>query len=145
MTILQDSPISDLEKPFVTTQMLERDLVCLQEIILIGENHLRRLQVNRHQSRFVLGRFIETVDSHYVDLRDFGKAALTVSRFHARIDVEGEDFLICDLNSRHGSYLAGQRLEAYKPEPLASGSLIRLAHLELKVLLKKSFHPAFQT
>jgi hypothetical protein len=145
MNRLQDQTSSDSDKELSTMQLVEGASNGPCEIILVGEMCLRRLEVTAHQNHFVLGRFVDVVASNYVDLTAFGKAAMTVSRIHARIDIEGENLVFWDLNSRHGSYLEGRRLESNTPEPLRSGFLIRLADLELKVLLKKPFHAEVRT
>ena len=38
----------------------------------------------------------------------------TVSRFHAKIDGEGENLLVTDLNSTNGTFVNGKRLEPYE-------------------------------
>jgi len=52
--------------------------------------------------------------------------AETVSRFHARLWCEGEQWRIGDLKSRWGTFLNGCRLEAGTEMPLKEGDLIRI-------------------
>lgn len=54
----------------------------------------------------------------------------TVSRHHARIRVTGLDATIEDLESKNGTYLRGERLQA--PAPLADGDEIRLGSVLVK-------------
>ncbi len=49
-----------------------------------------------------------------------------VSRYHLKIDKEGEYFTIADLCSTNGTYLNGVRLEAYRPERVKRGDEVRI-------------------
>lgn len=51
-----------------------------------------------------------------------------VSRQHARINTEGEDYTLEDLKSRNGTFLNGQEVKA--PSKLRDGDLIRICDVE---------------
>lgn len=53
-----------------------------------------------------------------------------VSRFHARIDREGEEILLMDLNSTNGTFLNRERLVPYEARKLAEGDSVIFAHRE---------------
>ncbi|MEM7622966.1 MAG: FHA domain-containing protein, partial [Planctomycetota bacterium] len=59
----------------------------------------------------------------------------TVSRRHCRIARRGESWFIADLDSRHGTYLNGVRLDAESPAPLADGDLVRIGPWTLRTRL----------
>ena len=54
--------------------------------------------------------------------------AAAVSRFHAKVTRQGEEFLVQDAGSRNGTYLNGQRLAA--PQVLCEGDRIRVSEIE---------------
>lgn len=58
----------------------------------------------------------------------------SVSRKHATIQAEGGRLSIVETNaSTNGTFLNGERLEAFKPYPLADGDLVQLALVPLYV------------
>lgn len=50
-----------------------------------------------------------------------------ISRFHAKIEKEGEDFFLTDLNSTNGTFLNHVRLEANQPSLLKPGDEVMFA------------------
>lgn len=50
-----------------------------------------------------------------------------ISRFHAKIEKEGEDFFLTDLNSTNGTFLNHVRLEANQPNLLKPGDEVMFA------------------
>ena len=56
-------------------------------------------------------------------------ASSTVSRVHARLNIDGNQATIEDLESKNGTYLAGQRLDA--PARLSPGDEIRVGSVRL--------------
>lgn len=52
-----------------------------------------------------------------------------VSRYHARLDIEGDDLLVVDLGSHNGTSINGERISA--PRRLASGDIITLCAVSL--------------
>jgi len=53
----------------------------------------------------------------------------SVSRIHARIDREGEEYRISDLNSTNGTSVNGRVLETNETVPLKKGDEIFIANL----------------
>ncbi|HHN77357.1 MAG TPA: FHA domain-containing protein, partial [Phycisphaerales bacterium] len=58
----------------------------------------------------------------------------TISRRHFRILKRGDHWLMTDLDSRHGTYLNGIRLEPEIPAPIGDGDLIRVGPWTLRVI-----------
>ncbi|MCG8649375.1 MAG: FHA domain-containing protein, partial [Pirellulales bacterium] len=51
-----------------------------------------------------------------------------VSRYHAKIVAQSEEFLVEDMGSRNGTFLNGQLIK--KPEVLREGDRIRISEIE---------------
>lgn len=79
--------------------------------------------------RIVLGRTDEdtTVD---IDLQQFWEEG--VSRRHACLEREGDQFFLSDCGSAHGTWFHEQRLEPGQKVALAVGDRFRLARLVLR-------------
>ena len=58
----------------------------------------------------------------------------TISRRHSRILRRGINWLLTDLESRHGTYLNGIKLAPEQPAPLNDGDLIRVGPWTLRVI-----------
>lgn len=58
----------------------------------------------------------------------------TISRRHCRVLKRGSNWLLTDLNSRHGTFLNGIRLETEQPAPLNDGDLVRIGPWTLRVI-----------
>ena len=70
-----------------------------------------------------------------VDLSRYDPSA-RVSRRHARIFVQNNQYLIEDLNSSNGTFINGQmRLMPRQPHPLNSGDEVRLGETRLKFVV----------
>lgn len=65
---------------------------------------------------------------------DHQLADKTVSRRHCRVLRRGINWLLTDLESRHGTYLNGMKLEPEQPAPLADGDLVRVGPWTLRVI-----------
>ncbi len=50
-----------------------------------------------------------------------------VSKYHLKIDKDGEQYVISDLSSTNGVYINGVRLEAYRPTCVKRGDEVRIA------------------
>ncbi|HHX12014.1 MAG TPA: FHA domain-containing protein [Clostridiales bacterium] len=73
---------------------------------------------------FFVGKGMENVD--YCLENDL------VSRYHAKILKEEDQFFLIDLNSTNGSFINGEKLLAYKRNPLNIGDEIALANIKFK-------------
>ena len=87
----------------------------------------------RTEEEFVLGRAVEVTSEPVVDLTKFDGFAMGVSRRHAMIRVEGEKYMLTDLNSSNGTWLNGQRLVPAKSYELPTGAVIQLGRIKLVV------------
>lgn len=66
-----------------------------------------------------------------IDLTDHGGDEGGVSRQHARILIQGENFFIEDLNSTNFTFLNQQKLPPRQPQALNSGDEVRLGRVKL--------------
>lgn len=66
-----------------------------------------------------------------IDLTDYGGDEGGVSRQHARILIQGENFFIEDLNSTNFTFLNQQKLPPRQPQALNSGDEVRLGRVKL--------------
>lgn len=65
---------------------------------------------------------------------DHQLADKTISRRHCRVMRRGPNWLLIDLESRHGTYLNGIKLTPEQPAPLNDGDLIRVGPWTLRVI-----------
>ncbi len=79
--------------------------------------------------KFVIGRSSEA---------DWVIADPTVSRAHARIEVSGEELVICDQGSRHGTQVNGRPLEAGERMPIRTGDVIAMGSWRCRVTSESS-------
>lgn len=56
-----------------------------------------------------------------------------VSRRHALLTMRGRHWLLTDLNSRHGTFLNGVRLQAQRPAVVVEGDLVRIGSCTLRL------------
>ncbi len=49
-----------------------------------------------------------------------------ISRYHMKIDREGEDFVVSDLNSTNGTFINGERLAPHLPHKIKRGDELRI-------------------
>ncbi|MCS7251407.1 MAG: FHA domain-containing protein [Anaerolineae bacterium] len=68
-----------------------------------------------------------------VDLTPDGGLEGGVSRRHARIFFQNNQFYIEDLGSTNGTYLNGTRLDPYSPRPLGDGDELRMGQICIRV------------
>lgn len=73
---------------------------------------------------FLIGKKRQEVDGYLPER--------TVSRVHARIEREGEDYFLQDLNSTNGTFLNGERLEYRQKARLAAGDRILFGNVEYR-------------
>ena len=62
-------------------------------------------------------------------LADYVLSRDTVSRLHAKIDREGEEYRITDLNSTNGTMVGGRLLETNETAPLLPGEEVYIANV----------------
>jgi pSer/pThr/pTyr-binding forkhead associated (FHA) protein len=89
------------------------------------------LQLDRE---LIIGRNTEKTSETFLDLFGVDAFNLGLSRRHAIIRRAESGFEVIDLASTNGSWLNGERLIPNKPYPLASGSQLRFARMQLHVI-----------
>lgn len=107
-----------------------------REIILVIRGMVERL-ILKDDKRIVLGR--TDVKSRFlpdVDLTPYGALDRGVSREHASLHMQDGHLYITDLNSTNGTYLANEKLEAFKPALLRKGDELSLGRLPVQVLFR---------
>lgn len=68
-----------------------------------------------------------------VDTTNFGGEDDGVSRKHARITKQGEDYFIEDLNSVNSTFLNKMKLDPETPSPIANGDELMLGRLKFNI------------
>lgn len=88
------------------------------------------------RSEFTLGRGSdEQPILPDVDLSPYRAYEYGISRLHAVLRRLKDRVVIVDLGSSNGTFLKGDRLEAYIEHPLSHGDIISLAKLKIQVIL----------
>ncbi|MBL9039896.1 MAG: FHA domain-containing protein [Archangium sp.] len=87
------------------------------------------------QNPFTMGVTIGRVENNDIAIDDS-----SVSRFHAWLqhDERTKAWVLCDAESKNGTYLDGVELDAGQRKPLSDGSVIRLGNAYLRFLLPAS-------
>ncbi len=91
-----------------------------------------------NETEATLGRRAEGTAGFVIDLVPHGAFSLGVSRRHARLLQTSSGYAVMDLNSTNGTWLNQTRLEPEKEYPLNNGDILRLGHLRLLLLFRKS-------
>ena len=65
---------------------------------------------------------------------DYRVSSNVVSRVHARINLEGEEFTIEDLNSTNGTFVNDVRLKPHEIKKIKRGDSVKLADIEFEVV-----------
>ncbi|NJN65521.1 MAG: FHA domain-containing protein, partial [Chloroflexaceae bacterium] len=71
-----------------------------------------------------------------IDLSPYGALQAGVGRRHVRIQLQGAEIFVEDLDSTNGTFLNGQRLLPHTPCPLKHGDEMRLGAMALVVQLE---------
>ncbi len=88
--------------------------------------------------RILLGRAAISQNIPLLDLSLHDGFARGVSRHHATIIREDDDYFLKDEGSSNGSWINHIQLQPYKPQPLHSGDAVRLGQLSLRVYFRGS-------
>lgn len=87
------------------------------------------------KDEFILGRKGEgTSPLPDIDLTTGGGLALSISRHHASIKVEGPACFITDLGSTNGTWVNGKKIDPHQAHPLNHGDMISLGRLLIQFL-----------
>ncbi|MFN0121989.1 MAG: protein kinase domain-containing protein [Blastocatellia bacterium] len=105
-------------------------------LVVVGTTEMDAQFSISSQGDSLIGRLDPTRGIHpEVDLSRYDPSA-RVSRRHARIFVQNNQYLIEDLNSSNGTFINGQtRLAPRQPQALSSGDEVRLGETRLRFVL----------
>ncbi|GAB4542206.1 MAG: FHA domain-containing protein [Anaerolineales bacterium] len=89
------------------------------------------------KNEFTLGRVSEGQPiMPDIDLSAYQAYAAGVSRLHAIIKRNGDQFIYMDLGSANGSFIGGRRLAPNTEEILKHGDIVSLGKLKIQALMK---------
>lgn len=105
-------------------------------LVVVGTTEMDAQFALNAQGESLIGRLDPNRGIHpEVDLSRYDPSA-RVSRRHARIIVQNNQYLIEDLNSSNGTFINGQfRLAPRQPHPLNSGDEVRLGETRLRFVV----------
>lgn len=89
----------------------------------------RRLEPREEKMEDILIPYFPFIIGKHEELVDYVLNRSTVSRLHVRIDREGEEYRITDLNSTNGTMVGGRLLEANETAGICTGDEICIADL----------------
>lgn len=107
-----------------------------RELLLIVRGMIERVMM--YEGREIrLGRFEPaTRQEDELDLTPYGAMDRGVSRYHAKIHLEGDDLYITDNRSTNGTYLANVRLAPETATLLRKGDELILGRLPIQVMFR---------
>lgn len=88
---------------------------------------VRRLEPREEKMGDILIPYFPFIIGKHEELVDYVLNRSTVSRLHVRIDREGEEYRITDLNSTNGTMVGGRLLEANETAGICTGDEICIA------------------
>lgn len=88
-----------------------------------------RVEIQITKNSFVLGKKAGMVDG-VISFND------KISRIHCRIDRQGDQYTVTDLQSANGTYVNGKRLQAKQPYRIGNGDVIRMANSDFQVSVR---------
>ena len=116
----QSSPPQE-EMVGATTVLWEGGEKYQQHLTLISMNARERNSVVLVNDSYLIGKLKSKVDIYIDDA--------SVSRIHARIQKEENEYYLCDMNSTNGTYLNGRRLGIQEKVPIHVSDEITFAGL----------------
>jgi pSer/pThr/pTyr-binding forkhead associated (FHA) protein len=78
---------------------------------------------------FAMGVTIGRVDSNDIPLDD-----VSVSRFHAWLQADGKGWVVCDAESKNGTFLDGKRLAPNQKVPVKDKAKLKFGEVEVTFL-----------
>lgn len=119
---LEESPVKETEKPFVSTLRIR----------IVGLD--KEIVKNLRSGSMLIGR-TDTARriTPDIDLNPFDAYAHGVSRTHALLRKESNRLLIQDLDSANHTYINGQRLSPHIPTQLHHGDVLRLGMMVTEI------------
>ncbi|MFT3835838.1 MAG: FHA domain-containing protein [Myxococcaceae bacterium] len=74
-----------------------------------------------------------------IDQNDIGIEDGSVSRFHAYFQQTPVGWVICDAESKNGTFVNGRLLVASQKTPVPDGAKVKFGEVEMRFMLPKSF------
>ncbi len=87
------------------------------------------------QPQVTLGRQVVNNQRSHLDLESYGAFDKGVSRVHARIRRNGEQFFVEDMESSNGTFVNGIALKHEESHPIKNGDEIRLGELRMHIYM----------
>lgn len=107
-----------------------------RQIMLLVRGLTQTIDLSK-QPVVVLGRVDhKSVSQPDIDLGRFGAAERGVSREHARLEIQGDNLYLIDLNSTNGTFFKGARLAAGEQCLLRQADEFILGRLAVQVLFE---------
>ncbi len=89
---------------------------------------------NHRMNPFSFGVTVGRIEANDVAIEDG-----SVSRFHAYLQQADKGWVVCDAESRNGTFLREVKLEPNVKTPLEDGAVVRFGDIPLQFLLPASF------
>jgi hypothetical protein len=118
-------PVTGEENPTCLLSALKPQACCLLKPVEEGKYDMIRID----SLPFFIGKIRQSVD--YCLEKD------VVSRYHAKITKEQEQYYLTDLNSTNGTFLNGEALPTYQPRELKPGDEISFANIRYQFLIEE--------
>lgn len=121
-----------LNGDYVCAEFVEPDVKCGTVALVVLQTG--EMLVMPSQQPILLGRLCDTCDSS-LNMADFSACSgyeLGISRRHAIIQRQNNDYLLVDQQSCNGTLLNGERISPYEMHRLKNGDNITLGQLHLK-------------
>jgi len=100
------------------------------QLRIVSVNAPTQVEIRVTKAPFVLGKNPSIVDG----VLSFNKM---ISRVHCRIDQDGTEYTITDLQSANGTYVNRVKLQPDHPHPIKNGDIIRLANSDFKIVISE--------
>ena len=105
--------------------------IILQTVLLTdttADNNTRYLRAVGSEVPDITISYVPYLIGKQEGLVDYVLESETISRIHAKIDREGEEYQLCDLNSTNGTSVNGRMLETNETVTLNKGDEIFIAN-----------------
>lgn len=93
---------------------------------------LRKIEGSKNP--FAMGVTVGRIDQNDIGIEDG-----SVSRFHAYFQQTAQGWVICDAESKNGTFLDGKLLLANQKTPLRDGATVKFGEVQMRFMLPKGF------
>lgn len=134
MSTTRNADISDVILEGIKETAIDNALIPDDGVAIYTANTSKPVYLN-FDKELVFGRKSEEpFEGDLLDLTSLGGYQMGISRRHAVIRKLERGYELTDLGSTNGSWLNNERLNPFKPYPLASGSQLRFGRMRLLIL-----------